>query len=828
MSTIHWYNACKMDPHATDSPDRHRRDPARTAQGGQEPEATIPTRDGLPVPGTGGHDVDGEEPFLKTVISKAEDRREEGLAALEGLARATDCAKLFVATAANLAIAPADLINEVDFGSVPAKLELLAYNLWPHLKAVSGTDVTPYDTNACIDALDKVFDTRLFAGLKRRLASHGDRRRDVAEQARAYAESVRGSAYPEQTARDIREVQGRFEGWFKARVGLGPRRAADLLSAIMKAQQEAVDGFMSEVDRRADEVAAAWEAASTRPPSERDGQEKLLCARLADRMAAWTYGRVEALNRLAPECFPVSRVRLAFLAEPPSEAEWEALLSMLGFSQEVRAGLSGPASVQEYPLFVLPNGRVLLADIANAMDALWRRLEEAARADPKFNDRYQKHKADWLEGRAVACLARLFPPESVYASMSYPDPDRDGRAVAELDAAVRWGPFLVLVEAKAKQFRLEGQLGDVGRLASDFRANVEAAFEQARRAARYVASVPEAVFREAGSGRELRVRGSDLRRTYLLTVSRHHLGGLATQLRSLQALGLFRDGELPLATSLSDLELVTEFSEGPDVFIHYLERRLALQRDGLTIYADDLDLFDAYLETRLRPERLWDREEQRPDAVTLLGWSEPFDRLFMYRRGEIADAPDIRLAVPEEVSEVLAELRRRDEDDARWIAFALLGLSDQNLGAVAEAFRRMRANPPLPGRFRSLVVGTESVVITVVATADLPTDRLEAQAGTRAMIEKYRHKADWCVGFGIHLRPGAPPFWSIVWGEGTWAPDPVVEAVIAEEPRPVRLPGQPLPGRNDPCLCGSGRKFKRCCLRRIEADGVNPAADDRT
>ena len=22
------------------------------------------------------------------------------------------------------------------------------------------------------------------------------------------------------------------------------------------------------------------------------------------------------------------------------------------------------------------------------------------------------------------------------------------------------------------------------------------------------------------------------------------------------------------------------------------------------------------------------------------------------------------------------------------------------------------------------------------------------------------------------------------------------------------------PGRNDPCCCGSGKKFKRCCLRR--------------
>ena len=35
---------------------------------------------------------------------------------------------------------------------------------------------------------------------------------------------------------------------------------------------------------------------------------------------------------------------------------------------------------------------------------------------------------------------------------------------------------------------------------------------------------------------------------------------------------------------------------------------------------------------------------------------------------------------------------------------------------------------------------------------------------------------------------------------------------------PANLPGQPFksaprPGRNDPCPCGSGRKYKQCCGR---------------
>ncbi len=48
-----------------------------------------------------------------------------------------------------------------------------------------------------------------------------------------------------------------------------------------------------------------------------------------------------------------------------------------------------------------------------------------------------------------------------------------------------------------------------------------------------------------------------------------------------------------------------------------------------------------------------------------------------------------------------------------------------------------------------------------------------------------------------------------------------------EKPAPVRIanpalhvPGDLMtsPGRNDPCPCGSGRKYKHCCLRAIDAD----------
>lgn len=33
-----------------------------------------------------------------------------------------------------------------------------------------------------------------------------------------------------------------------------------------------------------------------------------------------------------------------------------------------------------------------------------------------------------------------------------------------------------------------------------------------------------------------------------------------------------------------------------------------------------------------------------------------------------------------------------------------------------------------------------------------------------------------------------------------------------DKTEPIRAPKRP--GRNDPCSCGSGQKFKRCCYRK--------------
>ena len=52
--------------------------------------------------------------------------------------------------------------------------------------------------------------------------------------------------------------------------------------------------------------------------------------------------------------------------------------------------------------------------------------------------------------------------------------------------------------------------------------------------------------------------------------------------------------------------------------------------------------------------------------------------------------------------------------------------------------------------------------------------------------------------------------------EEIWSPDEDYSQFPPEEPIPsvtVRKT-EPSPRRNDPCPCGSGKKYKKCCLRK--------------
>jgi hypothetical protein len=741
-----------------------------------------------------------------------ETRRIESIKKIEGIAQSVDATQLFMAVATIMSFGPAEAMTESNFGSVPVKLELLAYYIYPFFGKCD-KKITPYHTNECLLALDTLLSSYTFEGFH--IGSQEDPIARVVNDVHARARIVRGSAYPEQTSREIEEVQGRFESWFSKKLQVGPMRAVRILKTIRQCMENRFNEHLPEIRKHTCEYGSEWEKANKKQ-GEKTKDEQLMLRTFESKNSAQWYGYIEGLNEVAFETATVSLSDITDIEPGVTWLEWEGLISLIGLTIEDRQGMADPIEVSKRPFFVLPNNRVFFVDGSHILDLLWMRYDNAA----KTYQKYQKHKSKWLEDKITEYLSKIFPLKNICKNLTYPNPDKSDGSIAEIDFVIEWGPFLVLIEAKAKQFRIESQLGDAGRLRTDIKANVEDAFEQVRRAARYIEKSAKPKFIKRKSNQELVINKNNIQRTYLLTVSQHYMAGLATDLAALKSLELFKDDEYPVSLCLADLEIISEFCDGSDVFLHYIERRLATQKEKVFVCTDEIDFFGAYLDTRLRIEdRFLKKGERKPNWINLGPWSNEFDDWMKYKRGNISEPPSIRLKVPDEIQEILEELRKNDSDDAaKWIAFALLDMSDKCLAMISKAVKDLRKAELTSGKFRRLVVQDQDTVISFTASLDLPKPLLHKRTAERAIIEKYRRKALKSISFGIMVLD-SKLIECASWLEGPWEPDEKMERLIEAEPPFMPALGQKLPGRNEPCLCGSGKKFKKCCLLRFKTEG---------
>lgn len=612
------------------------------------------------------------------------------------------------------------------------------------------------------------------------------------------SEYVRGSSFPEQTKQRIQAIQGRFEKWFQNKAGVGPNRALAILDAYEPLLNEQINYHRE----RFHEFEKAF--------------EKLNAADASMSEFAELQKQADDFLDTFPTVLSISFERLTTKVEELTIEELNALKELVGMTPDKVSSLKVPSDVSNRPLFFLEGDSISIVDLSCVYDALFDAFDRLTRTEQKFRDKkYVHHLSNWMEQETTSFLRRTFRADHVYQQLTYSDPDKES-GEAELDGAVQWGPFLLLIEVKGRQFRPQSRLGDIAKLRDDLRKNIEEAHEQANRAKRYIQGNDIVVFREKTSGRELTVSKSNLRRIYPLSVTLHFFAGLTTQLSRLKSLGLFDGSDYPWSVSLADLDTITEFAKTPDIFLHYIKRRIELQESENRIDSDELDLFGVYLDTRLHPSLLWERKTDDGRAFKIMnirGGSERFDDWYQYQRGFGSD-PEIKIDLPASINELLIELRRRDEDEARWIAFAMLDLTPAAIAGLSYNLDKFRSSQCPPRKILRWSIRDHDISLTLLATNTTDISELRRHTFYRANIERYRHKANSAAAFGINLLDKTVPFDCCCWIEEKWEHDDGLEEILSKDITRLATKTK-MPGPNKPCICGSGIKFKKCCRDRL-------------
>lgn len=433
--------------------------------------------------------------------------------------------------------------------------------------------------------------------------------------------------------------------------------------------------------------------------------------------------------------------------------------------------------------------------------------------DKSYKDEASEHRGQFTEAFSKSRLESVFGPGRVYENVTIREKHKKDVA-GEIDVLVLFGDRAIVLQAKSKKLTLEARKGNELALTRDFQLSVQDSYDQGLDCARFLLAGSYEFFDTTG---KMLSTSGNLKEIYIACIVSDHYPGLNFQARAFLK---YEDTELiapPLVTDVFFLDVLCEFLHSPLLLISYLNRRLR--------YMEQVISFNefAVLGYHLR-RNLWIEDNQifhlHDDIAT------DIDIAILSRRTGLPGAttpPGLltKVATPDlPIGRILREIEHRALPSIIDFGLLVFTFSEETIKQLNNGIKRICTLTARDGRQHDFTIAIAGTGITIHSN-DAPLEMATKRLRGHCEIRKYACTANkW---FGL-LLSGGPDF-SLRNGlrlEFAYEPSEIMDRRLAAMPHaPTLMDGKIYDfsgqakkkvGRNDPCPCGSGKKFKRCCL----------------
>ena len=425
-----------------------------------------------------------------------------------------------------------------------------------------------------------------------------------------------------------------------------------------------------------------------------------------------------------------------------------------------------------------------------------------------WEDQNYRGKATNNRGRVTEEIAaHLLQP--VFGSQLYRNvrvQDKRGD-ITDIDLLAVMGNRALVVQAKAKRLTALSRQGDNGRLQTDFKQAIQDAYDQGL-TSRNALLNPENF--------SLSIQGQPvdfpcpIDEVYLICLTLDHFPALpyVTDRFLTRQIG----DPYPLAMSVFDLDALHTYLDDPFDFLHYVDQRVRFSR---RVYGScEMAFLATYLESGLTLSDIHDILVIGEDAIGKV------DQDFPTRRGRNKYIADI-LGTPPSISDAITLKNRWEESrfqhtikilkgspdpeaiDALFMIYDFpVKSSERVLHEIEEAQRACAKTGESNAR---TILLAESSGLSYICFPNLNLNFNDILRN-HAEATKYKYKAGRWLGLAGTL---SEPVVGVSHEKNAWEANSELDDLA----RSIFQPDSPRkPGRNDPCWCGSGEKYKRCHL----------------
>lgn len=395
-------------------------------------------------------------------------------------------------------------------------------------------------------------------------------------------------------------------------------------------------------------------------------------------------------------------------------------------------------------------------------------------------EHYQRARADFLESQALRLLSHPLRHAETYQKLRYrPPPDYQE---TELDGMVMFDNVLFLLECKAGTFSPPARRGAPVRMVEDLKKLVADAHSQALRARRYIDEEAEPIFK-LPDDTELRIDKQRFARFFLVTVTLDSLDAFSPVLHEVAELGIFEPGDLPWAVNILDLNVISELVEFPCQLVHYLTRRLELNRHGKVEAGDELDWFGHYL-----AEGLYFRDmlASGMDRLSLLTYTTGMDDYYSFLSGERkTPASKPSQMIPRPLRQMVDEMESEHALGYVSVVCALLDMGGKARSSFGKWVQKRRNLALKHGQMQdfTMLFPDMDTGITFIAACATPPKELVERLGMYCPVKKYQMKMTRWIGLASHVRLAGVVHGFFV-ADFPWEYDQQMEEAVRQLPGP--------------------------------------------
>lgn len=478
--------------------------------------------------------------------------------------------------------------------------------------------------------------------------------------------------------------------------------------------------------------------------------------------------------------------------------------------------------MQYWPIVTLPivdrpfiklNGEIYCFDYYSLTDNFYRAVQKAIlRLDPGYSEQWQQKQKEASESMVESVFKEMLPGCISYADNCYGSKKHRN----ENDLLVIYRDALLVVEVKAGRFTDAPPVSDFDSHIKRYKELIQKSNSQCAHMRDYIRdSGAELVLYDQRMQPKATLNISDVNSIFCLSVTIENINTYAARAEKLGFLNL-REGVSCIA--IDDLMTYREYFDNPLEFLHFLKQREIASLNERIALNDELDHLGMYIVHNCYSLEV----DSIPEGGTLYmaGYREELDSYFERVDTPLPQLEKPRQNMPKRFREIIDVLLKSNNSQAVSISSYLLDFSSDARQQLSDGIDTTLKRQASTGRQCAISFsgGGDSIRMTYFVFQnelhDAQTDQemldhtasfLLANGEKERMMLSLRFDADYALqsvsarSIGIDQIPPSRIDELRSLGEQMGA---FRVAKYRREHGKI--------GRNQPCPCGSGRKYKRC------------------